>query len=115
MRVGCDPKERELQRIHVNVIMEGEYAVKPQSLDQCINYDIVYKLVTQEWPKLAHTTLLETRIVELLEYIFRKDDRITYAKVSLDKPDIFPEIESIGLEAEWTRKDFERLILKKKS
>ncbi len=108
MRVGCNPKEREPQRIYVNAIMEGEYVLEPQSLDECINYDIIHHLVTREWPKLPHTILLETRINELLEYIFRTDDRITYAKVSLEKPDIFPEMESVGIEAEWTREDFIR-------
>jgi len=108
MRIGCDPKEHEPQRILVNVVMEGEYSAAPQSLEQCINYDLVYRLVTQEWPALPHTILLETRIRELLEYIFRADERISYAKVSLDKPDIFPEIESIGIEAEWTRADYLR-------
>ena len=108
MRVGCSPHEHEPQRIFVNATIEGEYSAHPETLDQCINYDTIYKLVTQEWPKLPHTTLLETRICELLEYIFRSDNRIQYVKLSLVKPDIFPEIESIGLEAEWTRSDFER-------
>ena len=109
MCIGCDPKEREPQRIFVNAVIEGEYSAKPQSLAECINYDIIYRIVTQEWPKLPHTILLETRIRELLEYIFRTDERITFARVSLAKPDIFPEMESIGLEAEWTRADFKRI------
>ena len=28
------------------------------------------------------------------------------------KPDIFEEAEAVGVEAEWTREDFERLVLK---
>ena len=108
MRVGCDPKERDPQRIRINVMIEGEYDFKPDKLDQCINYDVVYKFVTQEWPKLPHTILLETRVNDLLEYIFRSDDRVAFVRASLEKPDIFHEVESVGIETEWTREDYER-------
>lgn len=110
MRVGCAPEEREPQRVQVSVIIEGVYPVRPQRLDECINYDLVYQLVAKQWPNLPHTILLETRITELLEYIFRSDSRVQYAKVALLKPDIFPEVEAVGLEAEWTRADFERVV-----
>jgi dihydroneopterin aldolase len=93
----------------VNVIIEGAYSVRPQSLEQCINYEKIYQLVTQEWPRRPHVILLESYITELLEYTFRSDERVTYVKASIAKPDIFPDAESIGVEAEWTRKDFERL------
>lgn len=109
MRVGCDPREHEPQRIFVNVTIEGNYAAKPKHLSECINYDLVYHKIMKEWPSRPHTQLLETRIAELLEYIFRSDERVTRAKVSLSKPDVFPEVESIGLEAEWTREEFEQL------
>jgi dihydroneopterin aldolase len=114
LRVGCTPEEHEPQRIFVNAVVEGEYDAVPQSIDQCINYDIIYARVVKEWPKLPHTVLLETRIRELLEHIFRMDDKVAYAKVSLCKPDVFAEAEAIGVEAEWTRADFERLVIHKK-
>jgi len=109
MRVGCAPHEREPQRIWLNVTIEGQYATRPAELADCINYDLVYKYVTRTWPGLSHTILLETRMVELLTFIFESDDKVDYARVCMLKPDIFKEVESIGLETEWTRADYERL------
>ena len=109
MRVGCAPHEREPQRIWLNVTIEGQYPVQPEVLEDCINYDLVYKFVTGTWPGLPHTILLETRMVELLEFIFASDAKVDYAKVAMLKPDIFKEVATIGLEAEWTREDYERL------
>lgn len=103
IRLGIYSHERELpQRIMINATVEAEYAGRPQAIDECFNYDTIYALVTEEWPKRPHVELLETLVVELLEFIFR-DPRVAFAKVRIDKPDIFTEAESVGVEAEWKR------------
>lgn len=109
IRIGIHPHERTPQRILVNAVVEGDYPPRPSSIDECFNYDPIHQLVTEEWTRRGHTSLLETYVVELLEFIFRLDDRVTYAKVSVCKPDIFPQAEAVGAEAEWTRADFERI------
>lgn len=106
--VGIHDHEKTPQRVLVNVTVESLYAPKPDSIDECFNYDHVRRLVVEEWPGRQHIPLLETCVTGLLEYIFRTDLRVVYAKASVCKPDIFPEVDSVGVEAEWTRADYER-------
>lgn len=108
IRVGIHAHEQEIQRVIINATIEAEYAAKPRSIDDCFNYDHLHDWVVQEWPKRPHTALLEHCVVELLEHIFRADKRISFARVSVCKPDIFPQADSVGVEAEWTRADFKR-------
>ncbi len=109
VKVGIYPRERKSQRIMINGVIAGCYPVRPNSIEECISYEHVYKLAVQEWPKRPHVDLLETYLVELLEYVFTIDNRIQQARFSLCKPDVFKEAEAVGIEAEWTRADFERL------
>lgn len=110
--VGIHPHERAKQRIFVNVTVEGEYPAKPQTIEDCFNYDHIHNLVVNEWQKHEHKLLLENCVVELLEHIFRCDNRVDTATVRVCKPDIFPKVEAVGVETKWTRKDFERLCIK---
>lgn len=109
--VGIHEHEKEKQRVIVNTVVEGEYPAKPSSIKDCFNYDYIHNLVVNIWPKHQHKPLLEDCAVELLEYIFRCDDRVTTASVRICKPDIFPAAESVGVETTWTRKDFENFIV----
>jgi 7,8-dihydroneopterin aldolase/epimerase/oxygenase len=107
LRIGIYPHEKQApQRVLVSAVVEAEYPLKPQSIEECVNYDMIYRLVVEEWPARAHIDLLETFVIELLEYIFRENSGVAYAKVRLDKPDIFKEAEAVGVEAEWTREEF---------
>jgi dihydroneopterin aldolase len=111
--IGLHDHEKTPQRIIVNAAIDVLSPAKPTSIKQCFNYDHVHKLVVGQWPQRSHVQLLETCVTELLEYIFRADDRVVFAKASVCKPDIFSEAESVGVEAEWTLADFERLAQKK--
>jgi dihydroneopterin aldolase len=97
------------QRLIVNATVDAVYSLKPKSIDECFNYDHIYDLVTKTWPTRSHIDLLETLALELLEYIFRSDI-VEYAKVKLDKPDVFSEAKAVGVEIEWTREDFKRRL-----
>lgn len=109
IRIGIYAAEKKPQRVIVNASIEASYSARPASISECISYEHIYNLVAREWPQREHVELLETYIVELLEYIFRLDSRIVSAKVSICKPDVFAEARSVGVEAQWTRSDYERL------
>lgn len=111
--VGIHTHEQKKQRVIVNVTVEGEYPAKPQIIDDCFNYECIHELVINEWPNKPHKLLLENCVVELLEHIFRCDGRADKASVRVCKPDISPHAEAVGVESEWTRKDFERISLGK--
>lgn len=108
IRIGIHPHEKKPQRVLINTTVEGVYPAAPTKIGDCFNYDLIQRLVVQEWPKQPHVDLLETYVSELLMFIFRSDDRVDFARASVCKPDIFPEAQSVGVEAEWTRADFER-------
>jgi hypothetical protein len=59
------------------------------------------------WPQSDHTPLLETRFNELIEYIFNSDRRIRDVCLELYKTNAFANIESVGLEREVSRRQFE--------
>lgn len=112
--VGIHPHERVKQRVFVNVTVEGEYPAKPQVIEDCFNYDYIHNLVVEKWPNREHKLLLENCVTELLEHIFRCDERVNRASVRVCKPDIFPGVEAVGVETTWTRADFKKLVLGKK-
>lgn len=108
IRVGIHAHEQEPQRVMINAMVEGDFPIKPKSITECFNYDHVHALVVKEWPRKPHNALLENWVTELLDYIFRIDERVTFARASVCKPDIFPEAEAVGVEMEWTRADYKK-------
>src|SRR5687768_8496652 len=80
--IGIHSDEQQQQRALLNAVIEADYPARPASIEDCFNYDHVYHLVVQEWPKRPHRYLLETCITDPLQHIFTADDRVVYAKVS---------------------------------
>ena len=111
--VGIYEYEQKKQRIIVNAIVEGEYPTKPLTINDCFNYEYIHNLVVDEWPKKEHKPLMENSVDKLLQHKFRSDERVDYASVRVCKPDISPHAEAVGVEAEWTRKDFKKIVLGK--
>jgi 7,8-dihydroneopterin aldolase/epimerase/oxygenase len=109
IHIGIHDHEKSPQRIIVNAVIEAQYALKPKTIKECFSYEHIYKLVVEQWPKRPHIHLLESCVVELLEHVFRIDDSVMFAQVSVCKPDIFPEADAVGVEAQWTREDYIRL------
>lgn len=112
VRIGIHEHERDPQRILVSAVIEADYSRRPQSIKECFDYDHLHRVVVEEWPHRSHVMLLETAVTELLESIFAADDRVVKARVSIRKPDIFVQAQAVGVEAEWTRADYERHLPK---
>lgn len=111
IRVGIHAHEREAaQRVWVEATVEGHYPARPQAIEDCFNYELIHRLVTQDWPLQAHKPLLEQWAVELLEAIFRADAKVEAASVSLSKPDVFADTHSVGVETRWTRAEFDKIV-----
>jgi dihydroneopterin aldolase len=106
LRIGLHPWEHEApQRVIVNVEL---FAAGPRYImedNPILDYDPIYKAV-KEWPARPHTLYIETFLRELLDLAFA-DPRVDAARVSLVKPDIFPEAAAVGVEAYLTRADYE--------
>ena len=107
--VGIHAHEQTPQRIRVNALIAAEYAAQPQSISECLSYEVIHDYVTREWPKRPHTDLLETLVNDLLLFIFNAHPGVQRAQVTVGKPDIFEQAQCVGVEAEWTREDFKRI------
>ena len=91
MSVGLKAWERERrQTLRVSVEMWAPLAPGPFArLEQCIDYDRVHAHITSTWPARSHTELLETLADELLTFVF-EDAQIAAARVTLEKPEVYP-------------------------
>lgn len=107
IRIGIHAHEKEPQTVLVSALVEGDYPARPKSIKECFNYDQIHEFVAK-WPAQDHVWLLETCVSDLLTHIFEVDEAVQCATVSVCKPNIFPNAESVGVEAQWTRADFER-------
>jgi dihydroneopterin aldolase len=100
LRIGIHPWERhQPQRVIVNVEM---FAPAPaphawQELGDVLDYDRIRNRVKGEWPTRPHVDFLETYVEELLALCF-EDGKCAAARVSVTKPDIFPETAAVGVE-----------------
>lgn len=100
VRIGIHPWERHRpQRLVVNVEMFAR-APAPGSwkeLGDVLDYDRIRDRVKGEWPDRPHVDFLETYVEELIALCFA-DPRCEAARVSITKPDIFPETAAVGVE-----------------
>ena len=109
MRIGFKVSERKPQRVKVCVELFTDAVKYLNSVDQSsiIDYAVIWEAVRQ-WPGREHQDLIEPYLRELLDLAFGFD-RVSAAKVSLSKLDIFPEAQGAGVEVFMTRRNYKRL------
>jgi len=95
------------QRVCLNMDVFGRIILEPASIHDCIDYDRIHDLVVRQWPHRSHTLLLETLLLELIDFCFNNDTRITKITASLTKPDIFHEASHVGVAFTKTRQRWE--------
>ncbi|WP_161984254.1 tunnelling fold family protein [Sulfuriferula plumbiphila] len=78
-RVGIWEYEREPQPIRTRISMHAIAPAFPQKIQDCLNYELVCRWISNEWPKKPHTLLLETRLRKLMDFVFNFDARIEIA------------------------------------
>ena len=98
LRVGIWEHELEPQPVRVNLSMS--YAAAP---DGCLDYQPILHWITGQWPREPHTPLLETRLRELMGFVFRFDTRIAWLDVALSKPQACPQARGVGVRLALTR------------
>ena len=94
MKVGLAEIERSQldgQRVIVNVEMFSHKENHTGTdISSCLNYHPIHEYITRQWPNRPHTELLETLVEELVGVCF-EDDRVEACRVSIAKPDIYPD------------------------
>ncbi|MCF8480620.1 MAG: dihydroneopterin aldolase [Rhodospirillum sp.] len=98
-RIGVYPQEREAPqriRISINLCVREDGADPGDDIDNVVSYETLVTgtraIVTE-----GHVNLVET-LAERIAALALSDPRVVEARVRVEKPDIFPETESVGVE-----------------
>lgn len=104
LRVGIWDHEREFQPVRVSLSLRAR--LSDGSLDSLA----IPRWITGEWPKSPHIPLLETRLRELMQFVFEFDPRIEWADIALSKPWACRESRGVGVRMALSRDEYERVF-----
>lgn len=107
--VGIYDHELDAQPVWVSLTATGEASAAPGSLGECFDYEPLCRWLTQEWPASAHTPLLETRVNQVIGFVFATDPRVRHVWVGLYKQRVSQQALAVGMERASTRAEFEAL------
>ena len=106
-RVGIWDHERALQPLRISISMMAIAPVFPEKIEDCLNYEPVCRWISDEWPRCPHTPLLETRVRELMDFIFTFDRRIEAVDVAILKLTAIPQARAVGIKLALSRSDYD--------
>lgn len=106
-RVGIWDHEQELQPVRANITLHASTAALPGSIRDCLDYQPICNWINNEWPTYPHTPLLETRLAELMTFIFSFDKRVEWVDAALAKPNAIRNARGAGVRLALTRLQFE--------
>lgn len=107
--VGIYANELDAQPVWVSLTATGEASAVPHSLDGCFDYEPLWRWLTQEWPNTPHTPLLETRVNQVMAFVFASDPRVCKVWVGLYKQRVSQQAMAVGIERASSRAEFEAL------
>ncbi len=107
--VGIYAHEQEAQPVWVSLTATGEASAAPGSLGECFDYEPLCRWLTQTWPQSPHTPLLETRVNQVMAFVFASDPRVRNVWVGLYKQRVSQQALAVGMERASTRAEFEAL------
>ena len=96
LRVGIWDHEREFQPVHVNLVLAPD-AARLLPGGGGIEYRPIVRWVQEEWPAAPHTPLLETRLRELIDFVFACDLGVVWLDAALSKPQACPQARGVGV------------------
>lgn len=107
--VGIYAHEQDAQPVWVSLTATGEASAMPGSLDECFDYEPLCLWLTQVWPTTPHTPLLETRVNQVMAFVFASDPRVRNVWVGLYKQRVSQQALAVGMERAASRAEFEAL------
>lgn len=108
LRVGIWEHERELQPIRINISLRALAAACPKTIEDCLDYEPICHWIIDSWPTQPHTPLLETRLRELISFVFEFDERIEWADVAISKPAALSQVQGVGVRMALSRAEYEQ-------
>lgn len=99
IRLGAFDHERQApQTVEVDVELSRRYdSYRGEGLNGCMNYDPVYRYLTEDWPEREHVDLIEAWAEDLVGFCLG-DPMVDACRVRLRKLDIFPGAASPEIE-----------------
>jgi dihydroneopterin aldolase len=91
------------QPLQVSLVINGLTPDTPFDGADCLDHETICRWIVDEWPKSAATPLLETRVNELLDFIFGFDKRVQDAWVGLYRSGLPGGAARIGVERQVSR------------
>jgi len=110
LSVGIWEHEVTPQPILVSLSLRAIAPAFPQTIEDCINYQPVCAWITTLWPEQQHTPLLETKLFELMNFVFAFDSRIEFADISISKTKAIPAAQKVGVRMALSRSEYEFLM-----
>lgn len=115
LRVGIWEHERAFQPVHIRLSLRAITAASPQSIEDCLDYQPICRWIVSDWPQQPHTPLLETKLRELMDFIFSYDARIEWADAAISKPQAIAEARGVGVRLALSRDDYDSIFCRKTS
>jgi dihydroneopterin aldolase len=105
-RLGIYPHEAEPQRVLIDVELlarddAAPHAVGAEDFARVVDYEAVV-LAARRIAAEGHVLLAET-LAERIALAALTDRRVTAARVTVEKPDIFPDVAGVGVTVERLR------------
>jgi dihydroneopterin aldolase len=82
-------------------------AAIPESIADCLNYEPICRWIVETWPAQPHTELLETKLRELMDFVFNYDARIERVELAIAKPQAIAAARGVGLRMALERGEYE--------
>ena len=93
--------------VQVSLVINGLTPDVPIDLADCLDHEAICNWIVHQWPKSAPTALLETRVNELLVFLFDLDKRVQDAWVSLHRTGQLGGAMRVCLERQVSRSQFQ--------
>lgn len=107
LRVGIWEHEREFQPIRISLSLRAIAPIFPKAIEDCLNYQPICLWITEEWPKQSHTPLLETKLRELMTFVFEFDARVEWVDLAISKPTAILAAYGVGIRMALSRAEYE--------
>jgi len=105
LRVGIWEHELVPQLIRVRLRMTIDSPAIVENDATQFDSNTISDWICRIWPQYPHTPLLETRMRELLQFVFQSDARITALDATLLKPTAFDQVGGVGVRMTLKRHD----------
>lgn len=106
LRVGAHAHESRLVPVSVDIVVRAITPAVPRTIEDCMNYQPICQWMLIDWPALPHAPSLETRLRELMRFVFDFDERIEWVDITLQRPGATAASHGLSVRRAESRQDF---------